>query len=106
MKVTRRQVDFDTVELTIVATGKPGDNSELNANELYKPYNGVHTVDWGDGTPWQVLPQPIDDPGPPVTSKDDPTVVEHTYAGQGAWRIRVHGDASVVVHGLSSKVMA
>lgn len=93
MKVARRQVDFDTVELTITATGKETDPlaPQMGGGT---PFNGSYMVDWGDNSAWEVVPQ----------NGDNPTVVTHTYSGQSSWRIHVTGDVRITVHGLSSSV--
>jgi hypothetical protein len=105
MKVERRQVDFDTVELTITATGKEFDPLQPRLGGI-TPYNGAYTIDWGDNNTTYVT-QNVDntDPLNPVI-EDDQVVVQHSYSGEGAWRIAVDGDVRIIVHALSSHAVA
>jgi hypothetical protein len=101
MKLAVEQTDSNTVELTIHSTGKPGDDQMIH-DVTHLPYVGPYRINWGDGSSLQVVPQPIDDVGPPATSADDPTVVTHDYSQKGSFRGYVEGDARIRFHALSS----
>lgn len=97
----------DTIKFTITSTGKPGDAELTGVDGLtHKPYNGPYRIDWGDGSPIQTVQQPVDAVGPPVTSVNDPTIVQHQYTQFGSFRGYVEGDARIRFHAMPSKVPA
>jgi hypothetical protein len=96
MKVAKRQVDFDTVELTISATGRANDNQNLPDGLTHLPFNGNYTIDWGDGGPLETI----------AAGANPSVVVTHNYTQHGSFRGYVEGDARIRFHALSTAAAA
>lgn len=96
MKVTKTQTDRDTVTLSIIATGDTGDNLELpqmGGPTDAVPYSGPYTIQWGDGSPLEVVPQ---------AAGEAATQAVHNYTQKGSFRGYVEGDARIRFWALSS----